>query len=82
MSSVSCRCRTIRLGKRTLSGKTRKSPAQFVREVRAELRRVVWPTRRETGVATLMVFVMVAIMSVFFLLVDQVISSAVQAILG
>ena len=65
-----------------MSDKVRKSPAQFVREVRTELRRVVWPTRRETGVATLMVFVMVAIMAVFFLLVDQVISSAVQAILG
>lgn len=65
-----------------MAAKERKSPAQFVREVRAELRRVVWPTRRETGVATLMVFVMVTIMSLFFLLVDQVISTAVQAILG
>ncbi|NQY81477.1 MAG: preprotein translocase subunit SecE [Alphaproteobacteria bacterium] len=46
------------------------------------MRRVVWPTRRETGVATFMVFVMVAVMSVFFLLVDQIISMAVQAILS
>ena len=65
-----------------MSVKGRKSPAQLVREIRTEMRRVVWPTRRETGVATFMVFVMVAVMSVFFLLVDQIISMAVQAILG
>lgn len=65
-----------------MSVKGRKSPAQLVREIRTEMRRVVWPTRRETGVATFMVFVMVAVMSVFFLLVDQIISMAVQAILS
>ena len=65
-----------------MTGKTRKSPAQFVREVRTEMRRVVWPTRKETLSATLMVFVMASIMALFFLLVDQIISSAVQTILG
>jgi preprotein translocase subunit SecE len=59
-----------------------KSPAKFVREVRAEMRRVVWPSRNETLLATAMVFVMVAVMSVFFLIVDQIISWGVQLIIG
>ncbi|RED53747.1 preprotein translocase subunit SecE [Aestuariispira insulae] len=58
------------------------SPAKFVREVRQEAKKVTWPTRKETGVATLMVFVMVTFMSLFFLFVDWVISSGVQLIIG
>ena len=58
------------------------SPAKFVREVRQEAKKVTWPTRKETGVATLMVFVMVALMSLFFLFVDWVISSGIQLIIG
>ena len=40
------------------------NPAQFVRQVRQEANKVTWPTRKETMVATLMVFVMVVIMAV------------------
>ncbi|MEQ9488546.1 MAG: preprotein translocase subunit SecE [Alphaproteobacteria bacterium] len=58
------------------------SPAQFVRQVRQEASKVTWPTRKETGIATTMVFVMVIIMSVFFLLVDEVIALLIQAILS
>lgn len=58
------------------------SPAQFVRQVRQEVSKVTWPTRKETGVATLMVFVMVTFMSLFFLAVDGIISWGVSAILG
>jgi len=58
------------------------TPAQFVRQVRQEASKVTWPTRKETGVATMMVFVMVFIMSIFFLAVDQVISWGIQVILG
>ena len=58
------------------------TPAKFVREVRQEAKKVTWPTRKETGVATLMVFVMVAIMAVFFMFVDWVLSSGIQLILG
>ena len=58
------------------------TPAQFVRQVRQEASKVTWPTRRETGISTVMVFIMVTIMALFFLLIDWILSSAVQAILG
>ncbi len=58
------------------------SPAQFVRQVRQEISKVSWATRRETGTATLTVFVMVTIAAGFFLLVDMVLSSGVQLVLG
>ena len=60
----------------------RVSPAQFVRQVRQEVSRISWASRRETGTATLTVFVMVAIAAVFFLLVDTVLSNVVQFVLG
>jgi len=58
------------------------NPAQFVRQVRQEANKVTWPTRRETGIATIMVFVMVTIMSLFFLVVDEIIALGIQLILG
>jgi len=58
------------------------SPAQFVRQVRQELSKVTWPTRRETAITTVMVLIMVAIMATFFLLVDMVLSYGIQTLLG
>jgi len=58
------------------------SPFKFLQEVRAEGEKVTWPTRKETTVTTIMVFVMVAIASVFFLLADQVMRVAVSYVLG
>ena len=58
------------------------SPFKFMQEVRAEAQKVTWPTRKETTVTTIMVFVMVAIASVFFLLADQLMRIAVSFILG
>ncbi|MDJ0685550.1 MAG: preprotein translocase subunit SecE [Alphaproteobacteria bacterium] len=58
------------------------NPAQFVRQVRQETSKVTWPTRRETGIATVMVFVMVSIMALFFLLVDEIIAFVLRFILG
>jgi len=58
------------------------SPAKFMQEVRAEAQKVTWPTRRETAVTTAMVFVMVAVASVFFLIADQIIRIAVTFLLG
>ncbi len=55
---------------------------QFFREVRQEVGKVTWPTRRETTVSTLMVFVMVFVMSLFFLLADQIIQFALRLVLG
>jgi preprotein translocase subunit SecE len=58
------------------------SPFKFMQEVRAEAQKVTWPTRKETTVTTIMVFVMVAIASIFFLLADQIMRVAVSFILG
>jgi preprotein translocase subunit SecE len=57
------------------------SPFKFLQEVRDETEKVTWPTRRETAITTAMVFVMVAITSVFFLLADQAIRLAVTTLL-
>ncbi|MEJ1995911.1 MAG: preprotein translocase subunit SecE [Limibacillus sp.] len=56
--------------------------AQYIREVRQEVSKVTWPTRRETTVSTIMVFVMVFLAALFFFLVDQVLSLGVRALLG
>jgi len=60
----------------------RVSPFKFLQEVRAEAQKVTWPTRKETTVTTIMVFVMVFITSIFFLLADQIMRVAVSFLLG
>ncbi|MFC4670481.1 preprotein translocase subunit SecE [Seohaeicola nanhaiensis] len=58
------------------------SPFKFVNEVRNEISKVVWPTRREVMLTTVMVFVMAALTAVFFALVDLVIQFGLRGILG
>jgi preprotein translocase subunit SecE len=58
------------------------SPFKFMQEVRTEASKVTWPTRRETAVTTAMVFVMVAIASIFFLVADQLMRFLVTLVLG
>ena len=60
----------------------RTSPAQFVREVRQELAKVTWPTRKELIVTTASVFAMAIAAALFFFAVDQIIALVVQLILG
>lgn len=55
---------------------------QFFQQVRSETSKVTWPTRRETAVTTLMVFIMVAFATVFFFLADVVLSKGVALVLG
>ena len=57
-------------------------PFKFLQEVRAEAQKVTWPTRKETTVTTMMVFVMVFVAAIFFLLADQVMRLAVSFLLG
>ena len=57
-------------------------PAKFVREVRAEVGRVTWPTRKETLVTTGLVLAMAALAAVFFFVADQVIGIGVRALFG
>ena len=58
------------------------SPFKCLQELREETRKVTWPSRKETAITTAMVFVMVAIASVFFLVADQIMRIAVTFALG
>ena len=57
------------------------NPLQFIQQVRAEVSKVTWPTRREVLLTTAMVFVMATITSIFFFFVDWLIRSGLQLIL-
>lgn len=59
-----------------------KNPIEFFREVRQEVARVTWPTRRETMITTVMVFIFVVLASIFFLVADKIIGFVVKLILG
>ena len=58
------------------------SVSEFARQVRTEVGRITWPTRKETGITTLMVFLMVLFCAIFFLVTDQIIIWVVRAIIG
>ena len=58
------------------------SPIEFFQQVRQEVSRVTWPSRKETMVTTAMVFAMVFIAAVFFFVVDQAFSAGVRLIFG
>tara|TARA_R110000824_G_scaffold155928_1_gene328745 strand:+ start:282 stop:479 length:198 start_codon:yes stop_codon:yes gene_type:complete len=58
------------------------NPLQFLQQVRSETSKVTWPTRRETAVTTVMVFIMVAFATVFFFLADLALSKGVAFVLG
>ena len=58
------------------------SPFKFLQEVRTETSKVSWPTRRETMITTIMVFIVAALMALFFLAADQIIRLVVSFILG
>jgi len=58
------------------------TPAQFVQEVRQEVAKVTWPTRKETMVSTAMVFAMVILAAIFFFFVDEILALGVKVIFG
>lgn len=60
----------------------RPSPMKFLQEVRAEGQKVTWPTRRETAITTIMVFIMTAVAAIFFLISDQIMRLIVTTIIG
>jgi len=60
----------------------RPSPFAFLQQVRAETAKVVWPSRRETAVSTVMVIAMAFFAAIFFLVADQLISYGVRLLLG
>ena len=58
------------------------NPFEFLQEVRSEVSKVTWPTRRETVITTIMVVIMSILASLFFLAADYVMGTAVRFILG
>ena len=58
------------------------NPIEFVQQVRREVAKVTWPSRKETTVTTIMVFIFVFLAALFFFVVDQILSVGVRAILG
>ena len=58
------------------------NPFEFLQQVRNEGAKVTWPTRKETMITTVMVFVMAVLTSLFFLIADRVLGYAVKLVLG
>jgi len=60
----------------------RTNPLQFIQQVRSEVSKVVWPTRREVLLTTVMVMVMATLTAIFFALVDMIIRGGLQSVLN
>tara|TARA_R110002050_G_scaffold118195_3_gene235459 strand:+ start:287 stop:478 length:192 start_codon:yes stop_codon:yes gene_type:complete len=58
------------------------SPIQFVQQVKREVSKITWPTRKEVITTSIMTFILVMLAAIFFLLVDQVLVRIVRLILG
>ena len=58
------------------------NPFQFLQQVRAEVAKVVWPTRREVVLTTVMVFILSALAATFFSLIDLAIRTGLAAVIG
>ena len=57
------------------------NPALFIAQVRSEAAKVVWPTRKEAGITTVMVFIMALLAAFFFFIVDLILRFGVDIIL-
>ncbi len=57
-------------------------PVEFVRQVKSEAKKVTWPSRQETTVSMIAVFVMVFISSIFLYFADQIIAYGIRLIMG
>ena len=62
--------------------KQRTSPGEFVRQVQAEGRKVVWPTRQETVTTSIFVGIMMVVLALFFLGIDTLFGKLVQFLLS
>lgn len=58
------------------------NPVDFIQQVKREISKVTWPSRKEVMLTTLMVFILVMIAATFFLVVDQILIRIVKFILG
>jgi preprotein translocase subunit SecE len=62
--------------------KTRTTPGEFMRQVQAEARKVVWPTRQETTTTAIFVAIMMVMLALFFLGIDTLFGKIVQLLLS
>lgn len=58
------------------------NPIEFIQQVRREAARVTWPSRKETVITTIMVFIFVFMAAIYFFVLDQILSWGVKFILG
>jgi preprotein translocase subunit SecE len=58
------------------------NPGRYIQEVRQEVSKVTWPTRKETTITTGMVFLMVFLAATFFFVVDLILGGVVRLVLG
>lgn len=58
------------------------NPLQFMQQTRSEISKVVWPTRREVLLTTVMVLILATLTAIFFALVDLIIRSGLQGVLN
>ena len=58
------------------------NPFQFIQQVRSEVSKITWPTRKEVLITTIMVFIMSAIAALIFAVVDLIIRSGIQSVLN
>ena len=61
---------------------TKTTPTQFIAQTRAEIAKVVWPSRREVMLTTIKVFIMAALTATFFSLVDMAIRFGLKLVVG
>ena len=62
--------------------KRRLNPFRFIQEVRREGGKVTWPVWKETWITTIMVFIMVTLIMIFFTIVDSILGYGVRSLLG
>ena len=67
---------------KTDTAQKKTSPLGFVRQVKAETKKVTWPTRKETTLSTIMVFIMVTLAAIFLFLTDQIVATLIQWLLS
>ena len=67
---------------RLLNEVAKTSPGEFIRQVRSEMSKVVWPTSKETTTTGIMVVIMTGLLAIFFFGVDSIFSTIVHALLG
>jgi len=70
------------VGWKDRTGMAKLNPIQFMQEVRQEVAKVTWPTRKEVWITTVAVLIMVTLSSLFFMLADQIMAWLVGLVLG